>query len=61
MSRNGHYGAGSVGHENIVGNENGNFIAVDGIYGLNAAKSDAGFILGDLGALKVGFFAASAR
>ena len=55
VCRNSHYGAGSVGHKNIVGNKYRDLLSVNGIYCLNAAESYTGFSPGSLGALKVGF------
>ena len=54
MGRHCHDCAGAVGGKHIVGDENGNMLAVDGIDGINALQLYAGFILHQLGTLKVG-------
>ena len=54
VSRNRHDSAGTIGNQNIVGNENRNFFAGQWIDSGNALQTDAGLILGNLGTLKVG-------
>ena len=56
VCRNSHDGAGTVGNENIVGNEDRNGGTGQRIDGLNALQTHAGLIFRDLGALKVGLF-----
>ena len=48
-----HDGAGAVGRQNVVGNENGDLPAVHGIGGSDAQELDAGLGLGDLGSFKI--------
>ena len=56
VSRNRHDGAGAVAHQDVVGNKDGDLPTVDGIDGHDALQPDAGLVLVDLGALKVGLF-----
>ena len=56
MRRNSHNSAGAIAGKNIVGNKYGNFLAGNGVDSANAFQLHAGFVLGKLGALKVGFF-----
>ncbi|CCY20904.1 uncharacterized protein BN782_00673 [Eubacterium sp. CAG:786] len=49
-----HDGAGAVGHQNIVGNEDRYFLAVNGIYRADALQLYAGLVLVHLGAVEVG-------
>ena len=52
---NGHDGAGAVGGQDVVGDEDGNLLAVDGVDPLHAVESlHAGFLLVQLSALQVG-------
>jgi len=54
VGRHGHDGAGAVGCQNIVGDEDGDFLAVDGVDALDALNDNAGLVLIQLGALEVG-------
>ena len=45
MAGDGHDGAGAVADEDVVGDPNGDLLAVDGIDGVGAGE-DAGFFLG---------------
>ena len=56
VRRNSHNSAGAIAGKNIVGNKYGNFLAGNGVDSANAFQLHAGFVLGKLGALKVGFF-----
>ena len=49
-----HDDAGAVAHQDIVGNENGDLLAGDGVDGLDALQPDAGLFLVQLAALEVG-------
>ena len=53
VGRHGHDGAGAVGCQNIVGDEDGDFLAVDGVDALDALNDNAGLVLIQLGALQV--------
>ena len=54
MRRHGHDGAGAIAGENVIGNPDGNFLAVDRIDGVSAGEH-AGFFLGQFGAFEVAF------
>ena len=54
VGRHGHDGAGAVGCQNIVGDKDGDLLAVDGVDALDALDDDAGLVLIQLGALEVG-------
>ena len=54
MAGNAHDDAGSVTHEDIVGDKHGQHLMSNGVFDLNAVKADAGFVLIQLAALKVG-------
>ena len=56
MRRHGHDRAGAVAGENVVGNPDRNFLAVDGIDGVSAGEH-AGFFFGQFGAFEIGFAA----
>ena len=49
-----HDGAGAVAHQDVIGDENGGLLAVDGVDGHNAFQPHAGLFLGHFGALEVG-------
>ena len=55
VSRNAHNGAGAVAHKDIVRNKNGNLFLRRGVDGTHPFKTDAGFVLVQLAALKIGF------
>ena len=50
---NGHNRARTVSRENIVGNENRQLIAIDGIYARNAVETDARFLFVKFRALQI--------
>ena len=52
MRRHGHDGARAVGDENVVGDPDGDLLAVDGIDGVGAGE-DAGLVLGQVGPVEV--------
>ena len=54
MGGHGHDGAGAVGGQHIVRDEDRHHLAVDRVDGLDAVDADAGLVLVQLGALKVG-------
>ena len=54
MRRNGHDSAGAVAHQNVVGNEDRDLLAVYRVDRGNALQLDAGLVLVQLGALEVG-------
>ena len=54
MAGNAHYDAGSVAHEDIVGNEHGQHLMRNGVFHLDTVKADACFVLIQLAALKIG-------
>ena len=49
----GHDGAGAVGCQDVVGDKDGDFLAVDGVDALDALDDNAGLFLVQLGALEV--------
>ena len=53
MGRHRHDGAGAVSSQNVVGNENGDLLAVDGVDAHNAVQLHAGLVLVQLGTLQV--------
>jgi len=53
VARHAHDGAGAVGDEHVVGDENGDLRVVDGIDALDALQADAGLVLVEVGALKI--------
>ena len=55
MGRDGHDGAGAVGDEDVVGNEDRDLLAVDGVDSAHALDLHAGLFLVQLAALEVGF------
>ena len=55
----GHDGAGAVGSQDVIGDEDGDLLAVDGVDALHAVQLHAGLFLAQLGALQVGLGAAS--
>ena len=55
MRRHGHDCAGAVAGEHVVGNPDGNLLAVDRIDGVSAGEH-AGFFLRQFGAFQIGFF-----
>ena len=54
MAGHAHDDAGAVAHQHVVGNENGDVLAGDGMDGLDALQPDAGLVLVQLAALEVG-------
>ena len=54
VSGNGHDGAGAVGGQNVVRDEDGDLLAVDGVDTLHAVQADTGLILVQLGTLQIG-------
>ncbi len=55
VGRDGHNGARAVRHEDIIRNENRDLPPADGVNSAHAVQPDTGFVLGDLGALKIRF------
>ena len=53
MGGHGHNGAGAVGGQHVVGDEDGDFLAVDRVDALDAVNDNAGLFLVQLGALEV--------
>ena len=53
MGRHGHDGAGAVGSQNVVGDEDGDLLVVDGVDAHDAFQLDAGLFLVQLTALEV--------
>ena len=49
-----HDGAGTVGHQYIVGNPYGNFLAVYRVYRSQTVQHNAGLVLCDFGSFKIG-------
>ena len=55
MAGDGHNGAGTVAHQHVIRDKDGDLLPVDGVDGGHAFQLDAGLVLGHLGALEVGF------
>ena len=55
VARNAHDDTGAVAHEDIVRNEHRNDLASCGVYDLDAVEPDAGLVVVQFAALKVGF------
>ena len=55
MRRHGHDGAGAVAGENVIGNPDGNLLAVDRIDGVSAGEH-AGFFLRQFSAFEIGLY-----
>ena len=53
MGGNGHDGAGAVSSQNVVGDKDGDLLAVDGIDAPDAVELHAGLFLVELGALQI--------
>ena len=53
MRRDCHDGAGTIGHKDIVGDEDGDLLARHGVDGAHALDAHAGLFLVELGTLKV--------
>ena len=54
VSGNGHDRSGAVAHENVVGDPNRDFLAVDGIDGQSACENTT-FVFGEIRAIEVAF------
>ena len=54
VGRDRHDRAGAVGGKDVVGDEDGDLLAVDGVDALDAAEADAGLVLVQLRALEIG-------
>ena len=59
MGGHGHDGAGAVGCQDVVGDKDGDLLAVDGVDALDALDDNAGLFLVQLGALEVRLAGAS--
>ena len=55
VARHAHDDAGAVAHEDVVGDEEGDALAVGGVHGLDTLEADASFLLVQFAPLKVGF------
>ena len=53
MGGDGHDGSGAVGGEDVVGDEDGDLLAGDGVHAPDAVQADAGLLLVELSALQV--------
>ena len=58
MGRNGHDGTRTVAHHDVVGDVDGDLLAVDGVDALQTLQADTGLILDQLGALELGLLGA---
>ena len=54
VPRNAHDDTGAVAHEDVVGDEDWQILVSYGVYGLDAVEPDAGLVLVQLAALKIG-------